>query len=110
MKISAKKNNKKKVDSKARMLHVVEKSKVFLGVHGVFLMCLLAGVSIGFALYKGKTYLSPSRDEAKYQELSSKTYSKIDYNLVTKLSQALSDQDVTISQNKDPNRSNPFSE
>lgn len=110
MKKSTKKSAKKKLDSKAQLLHMLDKSKAYLALHGVFFMFVLAGASIGYALYKGKTYLSPVRDEIKYQELSTSAYSKIDYNLVTKLSEALQDTDVKVTSDLDPGRNNPFSE
>ncbi len=82
-----------------------------LSAHGVFIMFLIAGASIGFALYNSRTYLNPVRDEVKYQELSSSNnYNKIDYTIVTKLSEALNDIDVKASQAIDPDRKNPFSE
>lgn len=105
-----KKAQKKKINSKEQLAHIISIAKQILAAHGVFIMFLLAGASIGFALYKGKTYLEPVRDDAKYQELTAKGYSKIDYNLVNKLSEALNDTDITVSQSKDPNRKNPFSE
>ncbi len=105
-----KKTPKNSVNSKEQLQHIAEKARAIFAVHGVFIMFLLAGASIGFALYKGKAYLEPTRDEAKYQESTAKTYSKIDYALVEKLSEALKDTGATATQNKDPNRSNPFSE
>ncbi len=105
-----KKTRKNSVNSKEQLQHVAERAKAIFAVHGVFIMFLLAGASIGFALYKGKTYLEPTRDEAKYQESTAKSYSKIEYALVEKLSEALKDTGATATQNKDPNRSNPFSE
>lgn len=110
MKKSSKKSAKKKIDSKAQLQHALDRSKSYLAMHGVFLMFVLAGASIGYALYKGKTYLSPVRDEVKYQELTATSYSKIDYNLVTKLSEALQDTDVKVTGELQPDRKNPFSE
>jgi hypothetical protein len=105
-----KKIQKQKVTSKEQLQHAAEKTKALFAAHGVFIMFLLAGTSIGYALYKGKTYLTPIRDENKYQELSAQSYSKIDYALVNKLSEALSDKQVTVTSSNNPTRSNPFSE
>lgn len=111
MKKKSSKLHQNKKSTKDQLLGATYKLRGILSVHGVFIMFIIAGASIGFALYKSRTYLNPVRDEAKYQELSSaNNYSKIDYSLVTKLSQALKDIDVKASQDIDPNRKNPFSE
>lgn len=105
-----KKAKKNSVNSKEQLQLLANKIKAIFAAHGAFIMFLLAGTSIGYALYKGKTYLDPARDETKYSELTAKSFNKIDYALVEKLSEALQDKNATVSQNKDPNRSNPFSE
>jgi hypothetical protein len=105
-----KKAKKSSINSREQLQLIAEKIKVIFAAHGAFIMFLLAGTSIGYALLKGKTYLDPARDEAKYSELTAKSFNKIDYTLVDKLSEALQDKNATVSQNKDPNRSNPFSE
>jgi len=111
MKKKTAKLQKNKKSSKDQLTTLVYKLRVVFKAHGVFIMFLIAGASIGFALYNSRTYLNPIRDEAKYQELSSSNnYNKIDYTLVTKLSEALNDIDVKASQAIDPNRKNPFSE
>lgn len=110
MKKIPKKQLKKKTSSKEQLQQVAEHIRGLLASHGTLTMFIIAGAAIGYALYNSTSYLSPQRNESKYEELSTKTYKKIDYELVTRLSQALNDIDVTISQNKNPERSNPFSE
>jgi predicted Zn-dependent protease len=102
---------KNKRSSKEQLDTVLYKLRSIFAAHGVFIMFVIAGSAIGFALYKSRTYLNPVRNEDKYQELSSKNnFSKIDYTIVDKLSDALKDIDVKASQAIDPNRKNPFSE
>lgn len=109
-----KKNNKSSKQKKptiALLLVYVKKLIKMVRAHGIFIMFLIAGGAIGFALLRSQAYLNPPRDEAKYQELSAGvSYSKIDYTLVNKLQAALKDTDVTVTQNLAPNRNNPFSE
>lgn len=109
-----KKSSKKltpKKSPKEQLMVYTDKLKATIADHGVFLMFIIAGLSIGFSLYKARTYLNPIRDETKYSELTANNnYSKIDYNIVSKLSAALEDTDVQANKNIDPKRSNPFSE
>ena len=81
------------------------------GAHGVVIMFLIAGSVIGFSLIRARSYLNPERNEARYEELSSKnSYSKINYTLVTKLEASLNKAPIDIQQQLAPNRSNPFTE
>ena len=96
---------------KEQLTALFNRVRKMLVAHGVFVMFVIAGLSIGFALYKSSGYINPPRDEAKYKELSANTtYSKIDYSLVQKLSESLNDPDVKVTQNIAPGRKNPFSE
>lgn len=105
------KSTKQKKPTKTLLLAYVSGLVKVVKAHGVLIMFLVAGGAIGFALLRSQNYLNPPRDEAKYQELSAGvSYSKIDYTLVKKLESALSDTDVTVTQNLAPNRNNPFSE
>lgn len=107
---SIKKHATKKT-SKEQVMLLADKLRQTFALHGVFIMVLIAGGSLGYALYKAQTYLNPVRNEARYQELTANnTYSKIDYTIVTKLSEALEDIDVQANKNIDPTRKNPFSE
>jgi hypothetical protein len=108
---STTKSKKQKVSSKEQLQGIAQSAQKILAGHGVFVMIVVAGLSIGFALYKSRSYLNPYRDEAKYSELSVKNnYSKIDYTLVEKLSEVLTDAEITVSQDIAPGRENPFSE
>lgn len=105
------KSKKTKVSSKEQLQGLIARTKSVLAGHGVFVMIVIAGLSIGYALYKSRTYLNPYRDEAKYTELTNNNkFSKIDYKLVEKLSEVLNDAEITVSQNITPGRENPFSE
>ena len=84
------KTTKQKISSKEQLLRTLDRLRVVAAVHGVLIMFMIAGGSIGYALYRSKGYLNPGRDEAKYQELSAgSNYSSIDYKLVTKLQEVL---------------------
>ena len=111
MKKKSKAVKKQHVSLKEQLTHAVKSTQAKLTGHGVFIMFVIAGAAIGFALYRSSTYLNPNRNENHYQEVSANnSYSKIDYTLVDKLQDALNDTDVTVNPELAPNRSNPFSE
>ena len=108
-----KKSTKKisKTSSKEQLKSSIDNAKNLLSAHGILCMFIVAGIAIGLALYRSNIYLNPSRDEVKYDELTAGVnFNKIDYKLVERLSQALNDANVTVTQSTVPGRNNPFSE
>jgi hypothetical protein len=100
-----------KVDSKEALRKYIAKATELFAVHGVVIIFIVAGATIGMALVRARAYLEPARDENRYTEESAKNnYSKIDYKLVEKLENSLVKAPVDVNQNVDPNRNNPFSE
>ena len=110
-KSKAKKSKAPKTSSKEQLSQLLSRMTAVLAAHGVLIMFLLAGVTIGFALVRARGYLNPTRDEAAYTNATShNNYSKIDYKLVNKLEASLNRAPINVGQSLSPNRSNPFSE
>lgn len=100
-----------KVSTKARLRAVTSRVSSLFAGHGVVIMFVIAGGTIGFALVRARSYLNPVRDESRYTEASAKNnYSKIDYTLVNKLEASLDRAPIDVTQSLAPNRKNPFSE
>ncbi len=107
----SKKPKAAKVSTKAQLRAVTTRARTVFAGHGVVIMFLIAGGSIGFALVRARSYLNPARDEERFTAATSKNkYSKIDYTLVNKLELSLNRAPIDVSQSLAPNRKNPFSE
>ena len=106
----AKKSKVPKVSSKEQLSARLSKVTGLLAGHGVVIMFIVAGATIGFALIKAHSYLNPSRDEGRYTDASGhNNYSKIDYKLVNKLEASLNRAPIKVTTSTS-NRSNPFNE
>ena len=109
--MAKKKAKAPKKDSKEQLRKLASKVTELFAVHGVVIIFIVAGSTIGMALIRARAYLEPVRDETRYTEESGKNnYSKIDYKLVEKLENSLVKAPVDVNQNLAPNRNNPFSE
>ena len=102
---------KLKQNPKAQLRHAFDRITTVVTTHAVLVVFVIAGLSIGLALVRARSYLNPVRDENRYEQAIAKnTYNKIDYTLVRRLQASLSSGDVQVNQSLSPNRNNPFSE
>lgn len=111
VKNKSKKAKKSQQQSSAQLRQIVMQATQLFASHGVLIMFLVAGATIGFSLVRARSYLNPSRDEDRYNDnISHITYSKIDYTLVNRLEASLNRAPINVGQSLAPNRKNPFTE
>ena len=79
--------------------------------HRAVIIIFIACVAILASVLQTQSYLNPSRNEDKYNEVQSTANTKkIDQTIVDKLSKTQDDQNNTADSNFVPDRNNPFAE
>jgi hypothetical protein len=79
--------------------------------HRFVLLFIILGAAIAFALIRTGSYLSISRDQARYeQEKQAIQYQQIDKETLEKFRTENQDKDIQVDSNFDPDRNNPFTD
>lgn len=83
----------------------------FVSNHTVFVFFLIASLAVLGALLQSRSYLTPSRDETKYNEgISAIQYKTIDKDALDSLNSTDDDTEIEVNPSLVPDRNNPFAE